>query len=403
MSEYPNDGINASITGGYVYRGTAIPELVGRYVFGDFISGRIWALQSDGQGGFVNEELTDTSFGIATFGIDQRGELHFADLFGGRIYTIVPSGPGNPDTIASLLSDTGCIDPADPMQPASGLIPYDINSPLWSDGAVKERFLAVPDATTIAITADDDWDLPLGSVIVKNFRIDGKLIETRLLMRHPDGVWAGYAYEWNATETEATRVKGGKAVMIDGQSYIIPSEGECMSCHTSVAGFTLGPETAQLNRDITYPTTGRAANQLTTLDHIMMFSAPLPDMPPADFPRLADPDDAGADLGDRARAYLHTNCAQCHRGPSSPAPSDMDFRYTTSLNNVNACDAIPRNGDLGISDPRIIAPGDAGRSILIERMSRRDSAGMPPLGSNLPDSNGVALITAWVNGLTNCN
>jgi hypothetical protein len=176
-----------------------------------------------------------------------------------------------------------------------------------------------------------------------------------------------------------------------------------MSCHTSVAGFSLGPETAQLNRDFTYPTTGRTANQLTTLDHIMMFSAPLPGMPPADFPRLTDPDDSGANLDDRARAYLHTNCAQCHRGPSNPTPSDMDFRYTTSLNNTNACDAIPQHGDLGISNSRIIAPGDAGRSVLIDRMSRRDNAGMPPLGSNLPDSNGVALITAWVNGLPNCN
>jgi len=397
VAEYRNDGINASITGGYVYRGTAIPGLVGRYVFGDFISGRIWALQSDGQGGFINDELIDTPFGISTFGIDQFGELHFADFSSGRIYTIVPSGPGNPDTIATVLSDTGCARPTD------GLIPYDINAPFWSDAAVKERFFAVPDGTVITINADDDWVLPPGSVIVKNFRLNGKLIETRLLMRHPDGVWAGYPYEWDATETEAIRVEGGKTVLIDGQSYIFPSEGECMSCHTSVAGFSLGLETAQLNRNFMYPTTGRTANQLTTLDHIMMFSTPLPGMPPADFPQLTDPADTTANLDNRARAYMHTNCAQCHRGLSSPTPSDMDFRYTTSLSNTNACDAIPRNGDLGISNPRIIAPGDVSHSVLIERMSRRDSTGMPPLASNLPDLTGVALITDWVNGLANCN
>ena len=176
-----------------------------------------------------------------------------------------------------------------------------------------------------------------------------------------------------------------------------------MSCHTSVAGFALGPETAQFNRDFTYSTTGRTANQLTTLDHIMMFSAPLPGMPPADFPQLTDPHDTGASLDDRARAYLHTNCAQCHRGPASPGPSDIDFRYLTPLNNTNACDAIPQNGDLGITNARIIAPGDASRSVLVERISRRDSVGMPPLASNLPDSDGVALITAWMNGLANCN
>jgi hypothetical protein len=81
----------------------------------------------------------------------------------------------------------------------------------------------------------------------------------------------------------------------------------------------------------------------------------------------------------------------------------MDFRYTTSLNNTNACDTIPQHGDLGISNPRIIASGDASHSVLIERMSRRDSIGMPPLASNLPDLTGIALITDWVNGLTNCN
>ncbi len=259
----------------------------------------------------------------------------------------------------------------------------------------------MPDGTTISIDAADDWDFPPESVIVKNFRLNGALVETRLLMRHPDGIWAGYTYEWDPLETEATRVQGGKTVDIGGQFYIFPSEGECMACHTNAAGFSLGPETAQLNRDFTYPTTGRTANQLATLDHIIMFSSPLPDVP-ANLPQLTDPEDTGASLDDRARAYLHTNCSQCHR-PGGPTPSGMDFRYTTTLSNTNACDAIPQSGDLGLVNARIIAPGDASRSVLVERIGRRDSQGMPPLGSSLPDTNGIALITVWVNGLQNCN
>ena len=105
-----------------------------------------------------------------------------------------------------------------------------------------------------------------------------QLIETRLFMRHPDGVWAGYTYEWNAAQTEATRVTAGKDVSVAGQVWHIPSETECMRCHTQAAGFSLGPETAQLNGDLAYPATpappftGKTANQLFTLDSIGLFS-----------------------------------------------------------------------------------------------------------------------------------
>jgi len=220
-------------------------------------------------------------------------------------------------------------------------------------------------------------------------------------MRHTDGSWAGYTYEWNAQQTAATRVRGGKTVQIGGQDYIYPSEGQCMECHTNAAGFSLGLETSQLNRDFTYPSTGRTANQLETLDHIVMFSSPLPG-PASGLPAMARPDDSSADLGERARAYLHTNCAQCHR-PGGQTPSTMDLRYTTALQDTNACDAQPLEGDLGIANARLIAPGDASRSLVVERAGRRDSHGMPPVGSNLVDDDGVALLVDWIDGLGGCN
>ena len=115
-----------------------------------------------------------------------------------------------------------------------------------------------------------------------------------------------------------------------------------------------------------------------------------------------DPDDSGASASERARAYLHTNCSQCHR-PGGPTPSAMDLRYTTSLVNTNACDVIPQQGELGIANARLIAPGNAARSLIIERANRRDSHGMPPLGSNLVDTGGINLLTIWINGLSSCN
>lgn len=400
VSEYPHS-LGNSITGGFVYRGSAIAGLVGRYVFADYGSGRFWALQSDGQGGYTNDELIDTNFGPTSFGVDQYGELYFSDINNSRLRKLVPAGPPAPDTIPTLLSDTGCTDPTDITRPYAGLLPYDINALFWSDGAIKDRHIGLPNGTTITRNADDDWEFPNGTVIVKNFRLNGNLVETRHLMRHPDGVWAGYTYEWNALQTEATRVKGGKTIFTNGQLWTYPSESQCMECHTSAANFALGPETSQLNKGFTYPSTSQTANQLETIDHIMLFTSSLPG-PASGLPVLTDPSDSGARASERSRAYLHTNCAQCHR-PGGPTPSAMDLRYTTSLSNTNACDAIPQEGDIGIANARLIAPGDAARSLIIERANRRDSRGMPPLGSNLVDTSGINLLTTWINGLSSCN
>ncbi len=392
-----------SVTGGMVYRGSAIGGRVGEYIYADYGSGRIWALRSDGSGGYTNELLSDETGGPVAFAADADGEIYYANIDNGRIYQLVPgAGGGAGNTIPDLLSNTGCVDPADVTQPYAGLLPYDINASFWSDGASKSRFLGLPNGTTLSINGENDWQLPPGTVIVKNFLLNGNLVETRHLMRHPDGVWAGYTYEWNPAQTEATRVVGGKTVSISGQDWVFPSEAQCEQCHTSAAGAALGPETAQLNRDFTYPSTGRTDNQLTTLDHIMMFSAPLAGTP-ATLPALADPMDTGADLNDRARAYLHTNCANCHR-PGGGTPVDIDLRYATSLQATSACDVAPQAGDLGLVNARIIAPGAAASSVLVERVNQRDtmSIGMPPLGSTIVDTDGVNLLTNWVNGLTGC-
>jgi uncharacterized repeat protein (TIGR03806 family) len=400
VAEYNHANGNVSITGGFVYRGSAIAGLQGRYVFADFASGRIWALEDDGSGGYSNEELVSTGVGISSFAVDQDGELYITDFFGGRIQQLVETSAGA-DLVPDFLSDSGCVDPNDITQPYSGLVPYDINAPFWSDGADKDRHIGVPNGQTIAIDAQDDWEFPPGTVLVKNFRLNGRLIETRHLMRHPDGVWAGYTYEWNAAQTEATRVPIGKIEIIDGQDWIFPDEAECLACHTVAAGRALGPETSQMNRDFAYPQTGRTHGQLETFDGIAMFASPLQG-DPATLPAMPDPMQDSANIGERARAYLHTNCAQCHQ-PGGPTPTSLDLRYTTALANTAACDVEPQSGDLGINMPLIIAPGDSTRSVLVARMNVRDLNSMPPIGSNVIDAAGVTLVTDWINSLASCN
>ena len=132
-----------------------------------------------------------------------------------------------------------------------------------------------------------------------------------------------------------------------------------------------------------------------------MFSAPLPG-PASTLDALDDPNDTGLPLEPRVRAYLHTNCAQCHR-PNGPTPSSMDLRYSTDLADMNACNVQPTGDDLGIANARLIAPGDSSRSLIVERMQRRDVHGMPPLGSNVIDTANVLRIAAWIDGLSSCN
>ena len=195
-------------------------------------------------------------------------------------------------------------------------------------------------------------------------------------------------------------MQGGKTVAVGSQSWIYPSGNDCLTCHTSAAGFALGLDTAQLNRNLTYATTGRTANQLRTLDAVTMFTTPLGD--PALQPAMPDPFDATAPLAQRARAYLHTNCAGCHR-TGGPTPSSMDLRYATLLSSTNACGAQPQSGDLGIgAAARIIAPGSAANSVLVARMNRRDANGMPPLASTVVDAAGVALLQQWIASLATC-
>ena len=390
-----------SITGGYVYRGTQNTNLVGRYIFGDFASGRIWAwIPESAPSPREPTQLLDTNLNISSFGQANDGELYVVNLNGTLHHIEFESGPvsGN---VPQNLSETGCVVANSPQQPATGLIPYTINAPFWSDGANKERWLALPDGQSVTVRTDGDWDFPSRSVLMKNFRVGTQLIETRLLMRHPDGTWGGFTYEWNAQQTDATLVDGRVVRDIgNGQNWIFPSGDDCLACHTDAARRALGLETAQLNRTFAYAQTGRTANELATLSHIAVLSPPIADSAAA--ATMPDPADAAAPLANRARAYLHTNCSQCHR-PNGPTPSSMDLRYATALNMTNACNVSPSAGDLGIGvNARLIAPGSAANSIVVNRANRRDSNGMPPLGSNQVDTAGVTLLTQWIDGLTGC-
>jgi uncharacterized repeat protein (TIGR03806 family) len=406
VAEYDHS-VGEAITGGYVYRGAQTTELFGRYIFADFISGMIASLTPSSAGRYtITTHVRPGSappgapgvLNISAFGESNGGELYVVDFFRGQLFRLVftQSGGGG-DNVPQMLSATGCINTSvSGAPPLLSLIPYRPNAAFWSDGVDKDRWIGLPNGRTISVRANGEWDFPNGTVLVKHFRIGARLIETRLFMRHPDGVWAGYTYQWNEAQTEATRVTGGGTADIGGQIWIFPSEGQCMQCHTQAAGFVLGLETAQQNGSHTYPQTGRTANQITTLNTINVLSPHVG----ANRPGYVDPSDSNYGLTARARSYLHANCANCHR-PGGPTGVNLDLRHDTPLSQTGACDVTPSRGDLGIADARIIAPGDDARSVLFARVNRRnDSAMMPPIASNVIDTAGVQLIGAWIDSLT---
>ena len=392
VAEYSH-AFGVSVTGGHVYRGAGIPALQGRYVFGDFGSGRIWHVAADTAPTLQVQSGFDSGLSISSFAQDEAGELLVVD-YAGTLHRLRSAVSGT-TSVPAQLSATGCLE-------APGAVPYTVNAPFWSDGAAKSRFLAIPDGQRIVVTADGDLDLPAGSVLMKHFRLGGRLVETRLFMRHNNGDWAGYTYEWNTQQTDATRVTGGKVASVAGQSWRFPSEAQCLLCHTAAAGRSLGLELAQLNGALTYAQTNRTANQLETLNAIGMLSPSLA-APAAQLANLPDPMGTRP-LGERARAWLHTNCSHCHR-PGGGTPVNLDLRYTTPLASANVCEVMPVRS-LGVSDARLLAIGGSApalRSMLVNRAARVDGEAMPPFTPRTADSAGVALLSEWINSLGSCN
>jgi uncharacterized repeat protein (TIGR03806 family) len=303
----------------------------------------------------------------------------------------------------------------DPTKPAPGLLPYAVRSPLWSDGAAKERFVRIPDGGKIHVldcaleTAacmppglggsgeeDGHWQLPVGTVLVKNFSIEGKHIETRLLMRRSTSNltgWKGFSYEWNDAQTDATLLPDNetgkdKPVGAAAQVWHYPSRGECMECHTRYAGRSLGPSTQQLNSDLTYA--DGTTNQLEKLEQLGLF-----DVAPKPLAGYPDPFGEQGTLDERARSYLHTNCAICHR--PGGAATTVDLRYTTSFADMKLCEKVERDADK-VPELRLV-PGKPAESTMSFRMHTLEATRMPKIGSNVVDTAGVALIDAWITAM----
>jgi hypothetical protein len=409
-----------SLTGGRVYRGTRLPGLVGAYLYGDWSTGRIWGIKHDGERAIWNRELVDTPFNITGFGTDHSGELYVIDQVSG-FYRFEPSTeadkPSQP--FPTKLSEMGLFSSVSSHRPHPAALPFDVVAPQWADGAVMERFAALPGLERIEqkpqLNAGGAWTMPNGSCLVQTLSLDvingagkaaRKRVETRLLFRQ-QGEWTGYSYRWNTDQTDAELVPATGAAeefeVADAadptgrrdQVWRFPARTECLVCHSRASGFMLSFTPLELDRDHEY--LGRVDNQLRTFEHIGLFQGALPKRP-ADRSRLVDPADVQAPVEARVKSYLHVNCAICHvlEGGGN---ARMELGLATPLARMRLINEVPIHANFDIQDARLVAPGAPERSVLYQRISRRQTGQMPPLVYNEVDRKAVKLIADWIRGL----
>ena len=405
--------VSRSIIGGYVYRGAKIAALRGSYIYGDYATGRIWALVYDEKTQKMTSNTQIASLpSISAFGEDRDGEIYVVSYRAGTIYRIDRKGTGNPGgKIPTKLSLTGLFSNTAKLSPNPGLIAYDVNVPLWSDGATKARWIGIPDKTQITVKPDGTLLLPVGSVIVKQFNLDTGAktptrVSTRVLVHEKQG-WSGYTYRWNTAQTDAdlaydggTQVYKVKDSSAQGgfrnQTWSFPASSDCMSCHTDAGHYALSIRANQLNRTIAYSKV--EDNQLRAWNNIGLFNPPLIESKIHELPAHENPYGKTGTIEHRARSYLDVNCAICH-APSGPAPGGMDMRSQTKFLDMNLFGVKPSEGTLGLTTPQRIFPGKKASSVLWERMRRLDGFRMPEIGSALVDKKGVQLIGTWIDSL----
>lgn len=385
--EYPHvDGF--SVVSGFVYRGKKL-ALSGQYVFSDFMTGRVWALDPNAPN--AARLLFDSGLFVANFGEDADGELLALDYGSHRVMRIEASRSlADPGPVS--LRDLGCLE-GDTSNMARGLLPYDIIAPLWSDGLEKRRWVSLPAADTkIHVNDDSTLDFPPGAMLLKEFATGGRRIETRMLVRDGEAGWLGYTFAWNDAQTDAVLLSEAQVVQGAGGPWTIPSRAQCLTCHR---GGVLGFKVEQLNRGVTLRD-GRNVNQLThlarhALDHEVDVAAA---------PSFRDPSGDLGTVEERARAYLNINCATCHNPPEGLGGPDL--RASVPLEMMNVRCVPPKIDDLGIPNALLVAPGEPERSILFQRMATTGDARMPRLGSHQIDPVGLSVIRAWIMSLPAC-
>ena len=353
--------------------------------------------------------------------LDEPGDIDFTD-------------PNDPDAIAALCGADGTginadaytvncpdlsdyrlyTDAAEPRGDSNGGVKYDLTTPLFTDYAEKYREVFVPAGLQASYRSTDAFDFPVGTIIAKTFVVKSdkrdpesseELIETRLLIHRESG-WVGLPYIWNQAKSDAdlTLTGGTQSISwIDASgtpqmtNYVIPNSNQCKNCHGESEAKPIGPKARLLNKDFDYA--GGTANQIEhwTAQGILVGA---PDVGTIETIPLWG--DTSADLESRAKGYLDINCAHCHNPVGAGSTSGLYLEYTRDVNSqYGLCKPPVAAGSATGNLDYDILPGDADGSIMKYRMNSNDAAvKMPELGRSIIHTEGVQLISDWINGIT---
>ncbi len=294
------------------------------------------------------------------------------------------------------------------LQPAYKVLPYDLNSSLFTDYAKKKRFVWMPEGQKAAYTADGSvLNFPTGAVLIKNFYYDNvqpgnttKIIETRLMIKKADG-WIFANYVWNDEQTEAFYTEEGSTVNISWNeggvvktaNYEIPYIQQCAQCHQDNAvRVPIGTKPQNLNK--TYNYAEGSNNQLAK----WVAEGYLQDNVPGTITSTVDWTDTSKSLDLRARSYIDINCAHCHSagGECNYTPMRFGFADTTNPANLGICSPL-QPGYFIIAGRRI-----NNSDVYLRMNTTNASQQMPQVGRTIVHTEAIQLMKDWINSMENC-
>ena len=398
-----------SVTGGYVYRGRALPSLRGRYVYADFCSGTIWALRVDESGMTVSEPIASNARAIGSFAEDPDGELYVIETrdtpedhehveSGFMAHRLVANEAAleahSTELQAQPLSQVQCVSDLGFSAEPEGMVAYSINLGAWADGAETLRFISRRASGEI-YGEQDMIDRPSKSIVMKTFVRAGRPVETQLLVKLENRTWAALDYEWTDDAHDALPLARGKTKLLqDGTTWTFPGPEGCSRCHHTQIGSLRALTLSQLagtvdGRDQLDWLTEQGVIKWRNEDHV----------PPPPVPKL---DDESIPIEQRARAYLDVNCSACHQPGGFAGEATMDLRRTIPLTAAGICAKPPNAIFPGHENAVLLAPGAPEQSLISVRMHLENEGAMPPQRRRA-DPLGTQIIDAWISSLTTCH
>jgi len=431
--EYGRD-IGNCIIGGGIYYGEKFLDLHGKFLLADYSANKLMALEFDDNGG--QPTLQTLIPNIKNLSLDLPEDPGITGIHilrnGEVLMTIIGKDHKKPGKILKLqqkevipdpprlLSELGIFNDLQTLEVTDGIIPYQVNSPLWSDRATKQRWMIIPNKSgnlstfeKIIFNENSDWIFPKGSVFIKQFNLplstDGAgpvfRLETRFFIVAKEGQSYGLTYKWNdeGTDAELLRIGASKSFDIFNESgdfayqqiWEYPSRDQCLRCHTKNSNFVLGVKTHQLNGDQKYADVNQPLNQLTYLSEKGIFDKEI-EVPDRMIKSYALTDHQ-ISLETRIRSYWDANCAFCHLTGGIPNVS-LNMPFTIPIQSQNIIN-LPTSSMASDPNRYLIETGDHAQSELWIRDASSDDNKMPPIGRNLIDQIYIDSLAKWIDGL----